>query len=278
MRYVLFAYLIAIFSPAVLAQTIVVSALTEAPKIDGEGSEWDQVTGFKIFLTPTQPNSSLESREILVKAGSYQGQVYFFVKWPDQKADILHKPYQWDEGKQRYVKGSDREDRFAIQFEMSGDYSTDWANAQDFEADMWHWKASRSNPLGIAQDKKTTLSRNKILRGASMPSADGSKRYVLRESDAGTKLYKTLRYGKKEQAVMPKYELLANPQGSITDVSAKGIWSEGHWQLELGRKFDTGHIDDIRFALGQLVRGGIAVFDASSNENHIISKTLLFQF
>lgn len=77
---------------------------------------------------------------------------------------------------------------------------------------------------------------------------------------------------------MPKYELASQPQGSIADVKAKVVWQNGVWRLELSRKFDTGHIDDVRFELNQSIRGGIAVFDASENENHIISETLLFQF
>ena len=139
----------------------------------------------------------------------------------------------WDEAAQRYRKGSEREDRFALQFEMSGEYSSDWANARDFEADMWHWKAARSNPTGLAHDKKTTLSSSKLLRAASIPSADGSNRYVFRESDAGTPLYRTLRYsGAKEKDVMPKYELLLDPQGSIADVKASGRWRR--WLLASG--------------------------------------------
>ena len=77
---------------------------------------------------------------------------------------------------------------------------------------------------------------------------------------------------------MPKYKLHPNPQGSIADVKAKGVWRDGRWHLELSRKLDTGHSDDTQFALKQAVRGGIAVFDASSEDDHIISETLLFQF
>jgi len=265
-------------SPAALAQTIPVSALSHAPQVDGQGSDWSQLPGNRIMLSPIQANSNLPRREVLIKAGHFQDQVYFFLQWPDKTQNTVHKPYVWDEQKQRYAKGKQREDRLALQFEISGEYSTDWSNALDFEADMWHWKASRSNPLELAHDKKTTLSKSKLLRAASIPSTDGSNRYVYRESDQGTPLYRTLRYSSKEEEVMPKYELAAQPQGSIADVRAKGVWQNGFWRLELSRKLDTGHIDDVRFELNQSIRGGIAVFDASENDNHIISETLLFQF
>jgi hypothetical protein len=273
------AFLIMVVSSAAAAQTIVVSKLSQAPEIDGNGSEWRGVSSHTIVLTPTRPDSKLEGREVMFKAGHFDGQVYFYAQWPDDKGNIVHRPYRWDDGAQRYTKGSEREDRFAVQFEMSGEYSSDWANASDFKADMWHWKASRSNPLGLAHDKVTTLSSSKLIRAASIPSSDGSSRYVFRESDEGTALYRTLRYSEvKEQEIMPKYELLPDPQGSIADVKAKGAWRDGNWHLELSRKFDTGHDDDTQFKLNQAVRGGIAVFDASSENDHVISETLLFQF
>jgi len=274
----LFIYFLLMLSPAVLGQTINVVTLSKAPKLDGQDSDWRDVAGNTIKLSPIQAKSTLGHREVLLKAGHYQGQVFFYLKWPDKTQNIIHKPYMWNEKKQRYVKGPQREDRLALQFEISGEYSTDWANAMDFEADMWHWKSSRSNPLELAHDKKTTLSKNKLLRAASIPSADGSKRYVRRVSDTGTPIYRNLRYGTKEQEIMPKYQLHAKPEGSIADVKAKGVWKDGYWQLELRRKLDTGHNDDVKFVLGQSVRGGISVFDASENDNHIISETLLFQF
>lgn len=278
MNKTLLTFLFALLSPAALAQTIIVSTLTQAPQIDGQDSDWDKVPAQIIMLAPFKQNSGLQSREIIIKAGQFQGQVFFYFQWPDKTENITHRTYVWNEAQQRYKKGADLEDRLVMQFEISGEYSTDWSNANDFVADTWHWKAARSNPLGLAHDKIATLSSKKLLRAASIPSPDGSKRYVFRESDEGTRLYKTLRYVEKEQDLMPKYELFPNPSGSIADVKARGIWRNGIWQLELSRKLDTGHSDDAQFVSRQTVRGGIAVFDASSEENHIISETLVFQF
>jgi len=278
MNKIVIVFLFIALSPKVLAQTILVSALTHAPKIDGDDFDWSQVPTYEIKLTPTRPMLVSEDLLITLKAGRFQQQVFFYVQWPDARANVIHKPYVWNEERQRYIKGTDREDRLAFQFEMTGEYSTDWTSAEDFEADMWHWKASRSNPLGLAHDKKTVLSENKLLRAARITAPDGAKRYVLRLDDEGTPLYRSIRYGPKEKKQMPKYLLLANPQGSITDVKARGVWLDGSWRLELSRRLDTGHSDDVRFVLDQAVRGGIAVFDASENEDHFISKTLLFQF
>jgi hypothetical protein len=266
------------FTSNSIGQEVIISAFSQAPSLDGQGSEWSKIPQSTIKLKPTLVNSKLEIRDLLIKAGHYKEQVYFYLKWPDLSEDIIHKPYVWNKRKQRYNRGSEREDRLAMQFEISGHYLSDWTNADEFVADMWHWKASRTNPLMLAHDKKTTLSRNKLLRAASLLSADGRKRYVLRENDEGSPIYRSLRYGNKEQDVMPKYQLLDNPLGSIADVKARGKWQDGHWHLVLSRKFNTGYNDDVRFMLKQVVRGGIAVFDSSENNDHLISETLLFQF
>ncbi len=76
---------------------------------------------------------------------------------------------------------------------------------------------------------------------------------------------------------MPKYQLL-EPTGSIADIKANGVWKENHWLLELSRKLNTGHDDDVLFMIGQIYRGGIAIFDATENSQHLISETLQFQF
>lgn len=39
--------------------------------------------------------------------------------------------------------------------------------------------------------------------------------------------------------------------GSRNDVSGKGTWQDGWWTVEFKRKLDTGHADDVRFAVGK---------------------------
>ncbi len=76
--------------------------------------------------------------------------------------------------------------------------------------------------------------------------------------------------------MMPKYILAENPTGSVTDVAAKGVWGDGGWTLELSRKLDTGNADDVAFARGGAVKGGIAAFNRSGDDDHNVSATLTF--
>ena len=83
MKKTLISCLFTLFSPAILAQTIVVSALTQAPQMNGEGSDWENLPVYKIKLTPTRPSSALKSREVFLSAGHFQDQVFFYAQWPD---------------------------------------------------------------------------------------------------------------------------------------------------------------------------------------------------
>jgi hypothetical protein len=232
----------------------------------------------QVPLSQTQPGIETPVPWVKVWGGYFEDHVYFFFRWPDETKDEIHKPVIWNTETKKYQRGAQREDRLAIQFQISGNYSTDWTSGNEYTADMWHWKASRSNPLGLAHDKKTIISREKMLRSYKLPTHTGKSVYLSRPSDQGDKLYKSKRYSKKQQDLMLTYILTNNPTGSSTDVKAKGIWKDGYWNLELKRAVNTEHNDDVVFVSGQSISGGIAIFNHSENQEHTISKTLSFQF
>ncbi len=254
-------------------QTIVVAALPAAPVLDGRGDDWEGVAAQSIPVSGPLAVSSVR-----VKTGIHGERVFFLFQWADPQADTEHKPFVWDAEAGRYVAGPQREDRFAVQFAMAGDYDVDWLSGNSFKADMWHWKAARSNPLGLAHDKMTIIGLQPIRKTYKAQTEDGRPLYIQRTSDAGGKLYTTKRYRRYEQDTMPKYMLNKGVSGSVADVQAKGVWKDGQWTLELQRKLDTGHVDDVAFVPGRMVRGGIAVFERSGDDRHNISGNLMFQF
>lgn len=249
-----------------------VEPLSAAPVVDGDASDWKDVAAQEIPVT-----GPLAIASVAVKAGTHGERVYFLFRWPDPQADTEHKPFVWDATSGRYVKGPQVEDRFAMQLAMDGDFDVDWFSGKSFTADMWHWKAARSNPHGLAQDKMTIIGLEPVRKAYKAQTADGRDLYIQRPSDAGDKLYTTRRYRRFEGETVPKYILSSSVSGSVADVSAKGVWQDGYWTLELSRKLDTGHDDDVRLAPGMTLPGGIAVFERSMHGHHNISETLLFE-
>lgn len=275
----LFIVLLGIMPPYVSAfQTIPVHDLKAAPQLDGSSADWGDIQPVHIPLTKVSEESQSDVTAVSLMAGRYGDSFYLFARWADSSENLIHKPYIWNEAEDRYIRGAEREDRFSIQFEMEGDYTTRWFSGNAFKADMWHWKSSRTNPAGLAHDKMTIISLDPIKRSYKATAENGKIVYLSRPSDQGDKIYTSTRYAAKEKDVMPKYFITENPSGSITDVKAKGVWKDGMWHLELMRKLDTGHADDRAFAPGETVRAGIGIFNASITTDHNISDILVFQF
>ncbi len=261
-----------------VATTVTMHALTSEPALDGDGKEWADVPVTRVALKPSRSGVTTAVNSVDVKGGLHRDYVYFLVEWEDSSEDKVHKPWVWDKETGKYVAGPQREDRFAMQFVMDGEYSTDWLSGKEYKADMWHWKSVRSNPLGLIHDKQTFISTKKLTKSRDFPGANGAKVYISRPSDAGDKLYTTKRYAKFEKDVMPKYLLANDPQGSVADVKVKGKWQNGKWCLEIRRKRDTGHPDDVVFPTSGTLVGGIAIYDHSADDDHTVSDNLVFQF
>jgi len=259
------------------AAPIEVGPLAAAPKIDADPSDWREVKVNRIPIRKLLPESKIEATEVELRGGYFDDEIFFLIRWRDSEPDLIHKPYVWDAASSRYVTGPYREDRFALQFGISGDFSSNWLSDKNFTADMWHWKASRSNTIGLAHDKFTEVSTTKLMRSARLERANSTPIYVRRTSDSGSEIYTTRRYARFVKKVMPKYIVNANVRGSIADVAAKGVWADGWWTLELRRKLDTGNLDDATFRVGESRRGAVTVFDASENTDHAISETLEFR-
>ena len=265
------------FSPiqqAAAAETIHVGVLASAPQLDGSAADWQGQIAQTVSLS--QGGSKLA---VTVKAGRHGQNVYFLFQWPDSTADnSYHKPFVWNATKKKYEVGPQREDRFALQFAMEGDYDANWLSGKTFKADMWHWKATRSNPIGIAHDKTTTISTVKTKKTFKIKAENGQMIYITRSSDQGDKLYTTKRYRRYEKDTMPKYIMNAKATGSITDVKASGVWKNGKWTLELQRALNTGHADDVVLPTNGDVAGALALFDHSGDAHHFTSGTLTFTF
>ena len=253
-------------------QTLMAPAIDRAITLDGDIADWDGIAGITVPLTGKGGVDSVELRAAVVG-----DMIYVLAVWDDSTEDILHKPFQWDEASESYKKTKQKEDRFAITFAMSGDFSPNKIDGSVYEADVWHWKASRTNPAGIAHDKRFKTSTEPFEKAKEFETADGTMIYVARISDEGDRLYKPLKYDAKQDDVMPRYEVNMNPQGSIADISAKGVWRDGRWYLEMARKLDTGHADDAVILASGGIEFAVAAFNNVDGKKHSISELLVLK-
>lgn len=166
--------------------------------------------------------------------------------------------------------------------------------------DIWHWKSIRTGPVGQIDDQfvdDTRYDKDKA------PEAG-------RKSDAKTAggyADNTLKNGKpefasKDQKPAPPYFILDSDKASLDDskykandevpgiiiaklegdrgdISAQGVWKDGKWTIEWGRKLQTGSKTDVQYDdLSKTYAFGLAVFDNAA-VRHAVSgvQKLAFQ-
>lgn len=294
MRFLLSPLLMALTGVCAMAaeppQAIPVVMLAEAPVVDGNLTEWGSAGWIKLPIKPSVPAADrvklgLEAEDknvtgsltLQFKAGVFQDRVFLAARWPDDTADLGYKGWNWNGTK--YVESGQREDMLAVRFNMDGDFDRSMLSGKTYKVDLWLWSAARTNPAGLAEDWTHLISTKTIEDAAEYEVTGIGTVYIKKIRDSGNPLFKTLRPPKEKGAAnAPSFEMLPNPSGSVADVSAKGVWKAGYWNLEFSRKLNTGNSDDLSLRSGLKVLGQIAVFNRGASENKSISEPLLFDF
>lgn len=235
--------------------------------------EWEKTEGVTLTLGPTLKNCSaghLGAVDAVVKA-QHTGDVFAIrVSWPDATRSDTHKSLVWDEGSNAYGPGEDMEDRLSLMFNIDGDFSSCMLAGKTFRADVWQWKAARTAPAGLAQDKYHLYSLKPVHeKSKQFINRAGTKVYMARVSDAGDGLYAANTPPETKTAdTIPGYVVNTEATGSIADVRAEAVHDGTGWTVTLTRKLDTRHDDDVVFEKGKAYESAIACFDRSDGMHH----------
>lgn len=265
--------------PAVIP--VRVAALSSAPVVDGSLAEWGGEGWTEVPVHPAREKDGENftgELTVLLKAGMFGDRIWFAARWPDAVADREYRPWKWN-GSQ-YKRGKQRDDMFALRFDMGGDYAACMLSKTDYKVDLWQWSAGRSDPAGVAEDFTHVISTAMMESAAEYEHPEGGMVYIRKVRDAGDPVYENVEAGKAHQGeTLPGVRLLpGGGAGSLVDVQAKGEWKEGFWSLELSRKLDTGFADDVKLTGVKEIRGAIAVFNKGHSDHKSFSDTLLFVF
>lgn len=271
-------------------QTIAVSSLPAAPKVDGELGEWgasgwtkvkvkpalERDERAKYGLDPAGERNTTGTVEVEIKAGVAAGRVFVAVRYPDDAADTVYKEWAWRGTK--YQRENQLDDMFALRFHMSGDFDRSMLATKEYKVDVWLWSAARTNPTGVAEDMTHFVTTKMQESAAEYQIKDGPVVYILKRRDDGKAPYEVSpRPREKTADRLPSFEL-STAEGSAADVAAKGVWKGGKWQLEFSRALDTGNADDVAFKPGGRLTAQLAVFNHNSSEHKSVSEPLSFDF
>jgi hypothetical protein len=261
---------------------VTVKRLSRVPVIDGDGTDWSDVPLHIITVSPAQaddPLNHLGTVDVILKAGHHRGIIYFLVRWPDPDESRSHNTWIWDKARKRYGAGEEKEDGLAFKFDMGGDFDYCMLTGKEYKADVWTWRAARTDPAALAEDGMHVFSRRAIPRAGAKRILNGpGEIWIRRTTDKGSRLYTIVFPLDYAGDQLPRYTIQPDPFGSTADVRAKGRWQGGFWTVELTRKFVTGNDDDVRFELTTPVRAAIAVFDKAEAYHHSTSGRITFRF
>ena len=242
-------------------QTLWVTRIIDPPIIDGLANEsaW-QNTPELITYDNTQ------ELPITIKSVYNDSEIFFLVSFPDLDESRTHKSWVWDKGREIYTVGFDREDTFIFKWNMEAkpvDLSIYADNS--YKADIWFWKACRTDAAGYADDKSHLLSPTEERLTTEIITRTGKRMFLLRESDDGESAYKIDLISEYQGEILPRYTI-NKPTGSRSDVKAKAKGQDGRWTIEFGRKLITGNRDDIQFTPSQKYLFGVSRYEIAGRK------------
>ena len=177
----LLGVLLCFASTAMAAIEVPCKKVAVAPVLDGSDKDaaW---AGVK----PLSIKDGASGNPILLRSVRTDERIFFLVQYPDSVQNFVHKPWIWNATEKKYETGPHREDTFVFKWNMM-DEDVDLSNFSDdsYQADVWYWKANRTNPAGFADDKNQILSDQPIKKSMELASVTGKVRHLGRYSDAG---------------------------------------------------------------------------------------------
>ena len=227
---------------------------TQLPVVDGKGddSAWSRAPIIKTL-------DKLTGTEISLQAVHGNGEIFMLVQFADKTEHRQHKTMFWDEEMEAYRTGPKREDSFVLKWSMEADIiDLSLSSNIPYKADVWFWKAFRTDHAGYADDKMHVFSVYRIPDAKKLISKTGRVFYLVRPGDKGTSAYQAEIHDEFVKKEMPKFSF-RTPDGSRADVRAKGVWQDEKWSIEFRRKLQTDHVDDVPFNLKGRYQFGVSI-------------------
>lgn len=296
--------------------TLLSKSVSEELSMDAIDHErWSQVSGMIVPVMPMMtPELWGQWNTVELKSLHNDTDIYFYVRWSDPTQSIFKSI--WRRTSDGWENSGENEDRMGFAWDIQGSLSSSAFRgfrrgrgmmmggcatlchvAQDAPdkltmtttytggvADLWQWKAARTNPSGYADDQYFDSEDHKGDEGESAYTDNKSENesepaYMfaggvetsahLFEDDA--EFFDDSMFG--EGDTLPGY-VLRKPSGDRKDVEAVGVWEDGYWTVVLKRSLVTNSDTDVQFASGLTYPFGIAIFDNAGDEKHLKSRML----
>ncbi len=231
------------------------------PVVDGKGQDpvWEQASE---LVT----HDKVADLDIVLKSVYTDDQIFFMVRYADPDESRLHKPWVWNETDQIYKAGPEREDVFVFKWALKEETDDLSVHADlPYDADVWFWKAHRTDPVGFADDKIQHLSATKMEKSKKIKSKSGKDMFLQRKGDQGKSAYKSKLQIENIGDKIAQFEY-RSPTESRADVKAKGLWENNSWCVEFSRPLITGQPDDIQLDIAKNYLFGVSRYEIAGRK------------
>ncbi|MEJ2202026.1 MAG: ethylbenzene dehydrogenase-related protein, partial [Desulfuromonadaceae bacterium] len=254
--YVLLLSLLVYATPVFAGRALLVERVAVPPVIDGRADDaaWSPAR-------KTAVRDVVADIDIRLQAVHDGDRIYLLVRFPDADENRLHRQLVWNPVLKSYEDGPTREDCLVLKWSMvPQETNLTLKENRPYQADIWFWKAHRTDHAGFADDKVQYYTTTRDKKAKLLISSEGNVFYLQRLGDQGQPAYQPLLPVTYSGDQVAKYEQ-TTPSGSRADVRAKGVWWQGEWTVEFSRKLDTGHSDDVRFRLDGRYPFGVSRYE-----------------
>jgi hypothetical protein len=250
-----------------------IAAMKSDSKIIIDGMEQEQAWG---KIKPLIFHDPIADIDITMKVLYNEKDLFMLVSFPDSSENKVHKSWVWDAASNIYKMGRDREDIFIIKWFMESEPEhLSLYSGKPQTADIWFWKANRTNPVGYADDKIHYLQAGYEKNATEIIASNGSKLYLLRKGDQGGSAYSTKVPFEYKGEKVHRFENRI-PTGSRSDVKARGSWQNGRWTIEFQRALKTGHKDDLNLDVKKTYTFGVSRYEIAGHPPGVESDEPLY--
>ncbi|RKZ37153.1 MAG: hypothetical protein DRQ37_02520 [Gammaproteobacteria bacterium] len=246
---------------AATAAQLRVAKVVALPAVDGRADDpaWSGAQ-------PLVVQDAVAGIPIELRAVYSNDEIFVLARYPDDTENRVHKALVWNAERGIYEMGPTREDTLVLKWNMSPyDVDLTLSSEQPYKADIWFWKANRTDSIGFADDKYHFYSSQRLQKAKVLISNNGALFYLKRQGDAGRSAYKSLLYSERVGDTVRKFEN-RTPEASRADAKAKGRWHAGEWTIEFRRRLNTGHGDDLQFDPTHQYQFGVSRFEVAGRK------------
>lgn len=248
-------------APPPAAPTLEALKVSQPPRVDGLMDEPDWARAPE--LVTHDPIAGIDLR---LRAVYTDESIFVLVQFPDPTEDLEQKTLVWHRDLQLYKIGPKREDTLVLKWNMENEPVDLRLDADaPYQADIWYWKACRTQPMGYADDKMQVYSNHSAKDAKRLISKSGRTFFLRRPGDAGNSAYQVVVAAEFSTDTIPRYQP-REPTGSRADIRSKGVWRDGEWTVEFGRRLNTGHLDDVQFHPGETYLFGVSRYEIAGRQ------------